>query len=192
MKLTDSEKGVLLMGAREAIQSMFIDLIPTTIDYVFYPHLKEKMGAFVTLIKDNALRGCIGYLQSDMTLYETVCESAKHAAFNDPRFQAVTNEEIPKLFLEISVLSPMMSISDLEEIEIGVHGLSLDHEGYRAVLLPQVAVENNYNIPQFLNALCEKAGLPPFTWQDTYLNIKVFTADIFSELGKRRRTYEYI
>ncbi|MFO7447098.1 MAG: AmmeMemoRadiSam system protein A [Ignavibacteriaceae bacterium] len=192
MKLSESEKGVLILAAREAIQSLFLEIISPIIDYTYYPNLKEKRGAFVTLIQSNKLRGCIGYLQSDMSLFETVCEAAKQSAVNDPRFPPVTYDEISKIFVEISVLSPLEKISNYEQIELGVHGLMLEEGQYRSVLLPQVAVEHNYNHSQFLNALCEKAGLPPFAWENDILNIKVFTAEVFSEMGNRKRTYERI
>jgi AmmeMemoRadiSam system protein A len=192
MKLSESDKGVLILSAREAIQSLFMDIVAPVIDYAYYPNLKNKMGAFVTLIKNGRLRGCIGYLYSDMTLFQTVCEAAKQAAVNDPRFPPLTYDEVIKVFLEISVLSPMEPISSYEQIELGVHGLMLEEGPYRSVLLPQVAAEHKFTLEQFLNALCEKAGMPPYSWQSDLLNIKVFTAQVFSEFGNRKKTYERI
>jgi len=81
--------------------------------------------------------------------------------------------------IEISVLSTFDPIESYEEIEVGKHGLLLE-EGGRAVLLPQVATEQNYNRSQFLTALCHKAGLYGDYWKERMLNIKVFTANVFS------------
>jgi AmmeMemoRadiSam system protein A len=192
MNLSESDKGVLILGAREAIQSLFVGAVSPVIDYAFYPNLKNKMGAFVTLIKDNLLRGCIGYLISEKPVYQTVCEAAKQAAVNDPRFPPLTYPELGKIYIEISVLSPMQKIESYQDIEIGVHGIMLEEGRYRAVLLPQVAVEQNFSREQFLSALCEKAGMPDYSWESGLLNIKTFTAQVFSEFGNRKRTNEQL
>ncbi len=85
-----------------------------------------------------------------------------------------------KIKIEISVLSLFEPINSYDEIELGKHGLLME-EGGRAVLLPQVATENNYTREQFLTALCHKAGLYGEYWKETKLKLKVFTATIFSE-----------
>ena len=87
-------------------------------------------------------------------------------------------------------LSPFYPINDYEEIKIGLHGLLLDEEGIRALLLPQVATEHNFTLQQFLNAICQKAGIDSYTWQKRKLKLKVFTAIIFSEERKRKETYD--
>ena len=191
MELTEETKGILMLAARDAIQSLFSEKRPPIIDYTYYPDLlKQGFGVFVTIIVNDQLRGCIGYITSNMSLFDTVCDSAIQAASNDPRFYPIAEEELPNTNIEISVLSPLMDITSYDQIQIGEHGLVLEDEYYRAVLLPQVAVDNNYDIEQFLTALCEKAGIEPYSWKTENLNIKVFTAAIFSEMGSRRRTYE--
>ncbi|MCL5030465.1 MAG: AmmeMemoRadiSam system protein A [Bacteroidetes bacterium] len=191
MELSEETKGILMLAARDSIQSLFSEKRPPVIDYTYYPDLlKQGFGVFVTIIVDNQLRGCIGYITSSMSLFDTVCDSAIQAASNDPRFFPIAEEELPHVNIEISVLSPLMDITSYDQIQIGQHGLVLEDEYYRAVLLPQVAIENKYDVEQFLTALCEKAGIQPYSWKTDNLNIKVFTASIFSELGSRRRTYE--
>ncbi len=122
-------------------------------------------------------------------MFETICEAAVQSAFRDPRFLPVSEEEIEQLEIEISVLSPAKKINGYEEIEIGKHGLILNHLGRRGLLLPQVASENNFNRDRFLCAICEKAGFEPYLWQKNKLNIEVFTAEIFSEEGERKSSY---
>lgn len=191
MNLSEESKGVLMLAARDSIQSLFGGNLPPVIDYTYYPELSQVgPGAFVTLLLDNELRGCIGYITSEMTIFDTVCESAKQAATNDPRFYPLMEDEVSKIDIEISVLSALTSISSYSQIQIGVHGLVLDEELNRGLLLPQVAVENHFDVPQFLSALCEKAGLNPYAWEERVLNIQTFTADVFSEAGKRKRLYE--
>ena len=189
MELSSEEKSVLLKAARDSIKSVFDEIEIPSPDYQKYPSLKIRSGAFVTLTVKRNLRGCIGYIFAEMGLFETVCEAAVQAAFRDPRFLPVSAEEVEQLEIEISVLSPSKKINGYEEIEIGKHGLILNHLGRRGLLLPQVAPENNFNRDRFLCAICEKAGFEPYLWQKQKLNIEVFTAEIFSEEGERKRSY---
>ena len=180
MELTYDEREIILKAARQSILSTFGEVEKPEINYTTYPLLKQKTGAFVTLKIDKELRGCIGYIIAIEPLFDTICESAQAAAFNDPRFNKLTREEFDKIKIEISVLSPFKPIKNYEEIEIGKHGLLLD-EGGRAVLLPQVATENNYTREQFLTALCHKAGMYGEYWKERMLKINVFKATVFSE-----------
>jgi AmmeMemoRadiSam system protein A len=192
MQISEEIKGVLLMAARDAIRSLFGESHPLIIDYSFYPQLLDKnAGVFVTLTQNHELRGCIGYLEnSGMTLYDAICEAAKHAAINDPRFYPVNQQEVPDLNIEISILSSSTPIEDYSEIQVGVHGLLLKEGNKQGLLLPQVATENSFTLQQFLTAICQKAGVDSYLWQTKMLNIKIFTAAVFSEAGKREKTYE--
>lgn len=180
MELSNEEKEILLKAARESILEEFSECDVTKIDYKAYPKLKMELGAFVTLKINEELRGCIGYIIAQKPLFETIVETAKHAAFGDPRFPELSRDEVDEITIEISVLSQFEPIKSYDEIEIGKHGLLLE-EGGRAVLLPQVSTEQNYNREQFLTALCHKAGLYGQYWKERMLNIKVFTALVFSE-----------
>jgi len=186
MEFSDDEKNVLLKAARDSIKAVFGEVEEPLIDFEKYPSLKIKAGAFVTLTIRNELRGCIGYILAETTLFETVCDAARQAAFRDPRFLPLSYPELNQIEIEISVLSIPHRIDSYDEIEIGKHGLILTHSGRRGLLLPQVATENGYNTEAFLCAVCEKAGFEPFLWQKQKLNIDVFTADIFSEEGERK------
>lgn len=181
MEISAQEKKILLKTARESIQSAFVEISSPSADYSIYPDLKVNAGAFVTLTVGEKLRGCIGYIYSPSSLFDTVCNAARQAAFSDPRFRPLSADELPHVKIEISVLSPPESISCYDEIKLGTHGLILEEPDRRALLLPQVAAKNNLNLNQFLAALCEKAGLSPEYYMMKKLNIKVFTASIFSE-----------
>ena len=183
MELSTEEKRILLKAARESILKEFDGAKLHKIDYKAYPKLEMELGAFVTIKIDNELRGCIGYIFAQKPLFETIIEAAKHSAFDDPRFQQLSKDEFKKIVIEISVLSLFEPIKNYDEIEVGKHGLLLE-EGGRAVLLPQVATEQNFNRSQFLTALCHKAGLYGSYWKERMLNIKVFTALVFSEEEK--------
>lgn len=190
MELSEKIKGILLLAARESIRSKFDDTDPPVIDYEKYPSMKTKCGAFVTLTIDGGLKGCIGYVTSEMSLFDTVCEAARQAAFSDPRFMPLQREELSSVDIEISVLSVPEPIDVYDEIDIGKHGLILNEGNYRGLLLPQVATENNFDLSQYLSAICQKSGLPSGYWKDNKLNLEVFTANIFSEIGNRKKTNE--
>lgn len=180
--LTGREKRELLHIAREAIKSYLRD--KRTPDIKTGPgNLAGKNGVFVTLKENNDLRGCIGSVSPDTPLYLTVAEMAVEAAVNDPRFSPVRGSELDKIEIEISVLSSFEDVEDIEEIEIGKHGL-LIRKGFNAgLLLPQVPVEFNWDRKTFLEQLCLKAGLSgeAYKTKGEPGMIRKFTAVVFSE-----------
>jgi AmmeMemoRadiSam system protein A len=192
MTTSEEEKSILLHAAREAIRSLYDNEVKfSVVDFNYYSELKKKgAGAFVTLTKNGKLRGCVGYITSIKPLFDTVIDAAQNSAVNDPRFSPLREEELSHIDIEVSILSPPESFSGYDSIIIGKHGLLLDEDHYRSVLLPQVAIEHNFTVSDFLSALCEKAGLERNAWVNEILDIKVFTAEIISELGKRIKTYE--
>lgn len=143
------------------------------------PLLKENRGAFVTIHKKGQLRGCIGYIEAFKPLYKTIEEMAEAAAFRDPRFSPVTEKELQELDIEISVLTPLKKITDINEIEVGKHGIYIKKGWYSGLLLPQVATENGWDRQTFLEHTCLKAGLPSNAWKDKDTEIYIFSADIF-------------
>jgi AmmeMemoRadiSam system protein A len=142
-----------------------------------HPVLREPRAAFVTLKTKGSLRGCIGRLYPLDPLYRTVADCAVAAASRDYRFDSVTVEELPDIELEISVLGPMEPIEDVGQIEVGTHGLYIEKDSYKGLLLPQVAVEHNLNRERFLELTCRKAGLPLDAWKQG-ATIQIFSAQI--------------
>jgi AmmeMemoRadiSam system protein A len=125
------------------------------------------------------LRGCIGSFDTGQPLYKTVQEMAEAAAFRDPRFRPVREDELPYIELEISVLTPLSQITEPEQIEVGLHGIMI-RKGFQAgLLLPQVATERNWDRVTFLEETCRKAGLPKDAWKDEDAEIYVFSANVF-------------
>ena len=117
---------------------------------------------------------------------DAVVEAAKAAAFADPRFLPLKQEEISKIKLEISVLTEPKEIlvkgqDILKEIKIGEDGLIMQFSGFSGLLLPQVAVEQKWNVLDFLRATCSKAGLPSEIWMNPNAHIYKFQAQVFSE-----------
>lgn len=143
------------------------------------PILKENRGAFVTIQKRGQLRGCIGYIEGHGPLHKTIEEMAEAAAFRDPRFTPVTEKELPEIEIEISVLTPLKKIIDVNEIQVGKHGIIIKKGGFSGVLLPQVATDYGWDRKTFLEHTCQKAGLPPNAWKDKDTEIYIFSADIF-------------
>ncbi len=143
--------------------------------------LKENRGAFVTIHKKGQLRGCIGFIKGYEPLYKTVEKMAAEAAFRDPRFPPVKEKELPELDIEISVLTPLRKITDINEIEVGKHGIYIMKGGWSGLLLPQVATEYGWDREEFLNHACLKAGLPASRWRSPGVAISTFTTETFSD-----------
>ena len=143
------------------------------------PILKENRGAFVTIQKKGQLRGCIGYIEGRGPLHKTIEEMAEAAAFRDPRFTPVKEKELPDLEIEISVLTPLQKITDVDEIEVGKHGIYIKKGWNSGLLLPQVATDYGWDRLTFLEHTCQKAGLPQNAWKERNTEIYIFSADIF-------------
>ncbi|PKN71915.1 MAG: AMMECR1 domain-containing protein [Deltaproteobacteria bacterium HGW-Deltaproteobacteria-10] len=180
MELTPKEKELLLDIAIKTISGKVNNRLPMiTVDSVT---LQEKRGAFVTLKKRGHLRGCIGYIKAVKPLWETVQEMAVAAAFHDPRFPSLQADELKDLSVEISVLSPLQRIKNINEIEVGKHGLYIVRGYNSGLLLPQVAVEYGWDRETFLRETCHKAGLPSEEWMDKETEIYIFSADYFGDV----------
>lgn len=178
--LNKDEKQFLLNLARKSIYTYLKNQKREKEDY-FSMNLKTHSGAFVTLHLRGALRGCIGYVKAFKPVQDAIADLAISAAFNDPRFPALTEEEYPKIDLEISVLTPLQKISDLSEIEIGRDGLLIKNGFNEGLLLPQVATEYGWDASAFVEQTCHKAGLQADAWQKEETEIFSFSAIIFDE-----------
>ena len=186
MQLNQGDKELLIKVARASIQAHLQNqAVPPLKEMP--PELCQPRGVFVTLQRQGRLRGCIGYLEAVKPLFQAVQEMAAAAAFHDPRFQPLGQDELADLEIEISVLSPMRLIKNVEEIKVGEHGLYVQRGLDRGLLLPQVAVEYHWDRTTFLQQTCCKACLPADAWKDPATRIYVFSADIFSEHPAKTR-----
>ncbi len=153
------------------------------------PVFHERRGLFVTLstFPMGELRGCIGFSEPHYPLGEGIARAAWLAAREDPRFPAVTAEEVPHLLIEVSVLSPLERIvhrtpDDLvREVQIGRDGLVVIESGTSGLLLPQVPVDEGWTVKEFLSGVCVKAGLSPAAWTRPGPRFWRFTSAIFTE-----------
>ena len=134
---------------------------------------KERTGGvFVTINKKGQLRGCIGNVISHQLVINNVQEMALQAAFHDPRFPPVQEDELKDLEYEVTIMHPPVLIKDIKEIEVGKHGLIIECDGQKGLLLPQVATEHGWDVITFLKHTCWKAGLDVNAWQ--YARTKIF------------------
>jgi len=179
MELTDQEKARLLEIARRTIESYLKD--GTTPEFDVPEKFRQPGAAFVTLNKNERLRGCIGQTRAVQPLYKTISYCAVQAAVADPRFQPVSLYELDDIDIEISVLTPLQKVRSPEEIKVGRDGLMISRGGYRGLLLPQVAAEYGWNRTEFLEQTCRKAGLPPDAYLSDEAEIFRFQAIIFEE-----------
>lgn len=144
---------------------------------------EEFGGVFVTLKTAGRLRGCIGRFRSDADLTTTVQQMAL-ASLEDPRFRdlPVTADELPRMHIEISVLSPMERTRDPLSLKLGEHGIYIRQGTATGCFLPQVATEQHWDKETFLSRCCAgKAMLPPDAWKDPACEVHLFTAEVFGE-----------
>jgi len=177
--LNSADRKLLLQLAREAITAA-VTTGKIKVHEVTEARLLGPQGCFVTIKRQGALRGCIGNFSSDKPLYLLVQEMAASAATRDPRFYPMKEEDLTEFDLEISVLSPLNKISSPEEVVVGKHGLYLEKNFSRGVLLPQVALEHGWDKETFLNQTALKAGLKKDDWKEG-ADIYRFTAEVFGE-----------
>jgi uncharacterized protein (TIGR00296 family) len=148
----------------------------------------RKTGAFVTLntYPDHELRGCIGYPEPHFSLKDSLINAAEGAT-RDPRFPRLKENELDKVVVEVSLLTPpeLIKVNNpkeyLDKVKIGRDGLIIEHSFFRGLLLPQVPVEWKWDVETYLSHTCMKAGLYPDAWLDRMTKLYRFEAEIFSE-----------
>jgi MEMO1 family protein len=180
-ELTEEDKKNLLSVARKTIVSYITkNKIPDFDPKDFSENINKKCGAFVTLHKDGKLRGCIGRFSEDGSLINVVKDMAISSSTQDSRFPRVTPDEIDDLDIEISVLTPMIKIESIDEIELGKHGVYIKKGWTTGTFLPQVATETGWTLDEFLGHCSrDKAGIGWTGWKKA--DIYIYEAIIFSE-----------
>ncbi len=179
LPLSNQERRLLLGIARTAVRSYLTDT-PAEKSGALSPSLSTECGVFVSIHREAQLRGCIGRIESEGPLYEVTAECAVSAAVSDPRFPPVRIEELEGLRFEISVLSVLQKVEAPDKLEVGRHGLLVEKDGRRGLLLPQVATEYGWDRAEFLSETCVKAGLSREAWQEG-AQIFSFEALVFGE-----------
>jgi len=180
-ELSAEERRILLRVARGAIEARLTSGRQPPRPAAG-PVLERPQGAFVTLTRrvDGDLRGCIGLLEPQQPLVDTVARAAVAAATEDERFDPVTRDELGGIAVEISVLGPLAPVKP-EDVEVGRHGLLIRSGVRQGLLLPQVATEHGWDLVTFLGRTCVKAGLPEDAWRKPGVEIRAFTAEVFGE-----------
>lgn len=177
--LTARDREVLLSVARRSLEARVRRelLMPPAPDGA----LDLRCGAFVSIhTRTGGLRGCLGRLQPDAPLAHTVHDLAALVSDSDPRFEPVQTSELEQLDIEISVLTPEQPVASIDEVEVGRHGLIVEHGRRRGLLLPQVPTELGWDRLTFVEHTCLKAGLARDAWQRG-ARVLVFEADVFGE-----------
>jgi AmmeMemoRadiSam system protein B/AmmeMemoRadiSam system protein A len=183
-QLNEHERQLLLQLARRTVTAVLNGEAPPKVDPAELPAALRKDGAcFVTLENHGELRGCIGNMRAVGPLYQAVIVNAVSSCTRDYRFanNPVTAQELSRIDIEISYLTPMQRVKETSDIVIGRDGLYIVLGGNRGVLLPQVAYERGWTRDQFLAQTCRKAGLPLAAWKDPAAQIYSFEAEVFGE-----------
>lgn len=181
IELNREQQIKLLQLARKTISGKLG--IDEGIDTFDFPDeiFKEETGAFVTIHLNGKLRGCIGYIQGVKPIPETVIEVSLSSAFKDPRFIPLSEKEYRNIEIEISIMSPIEHVADIDDIVVGRDGLIISKGHNRGLLLPQVPVEQGWDKAEFLTHTCLKGGLQGDSWKKEGVKIEKFSAQVFSE-----------
>jgi len=186
-RLSDSDGVVLVKTARKAVTEFLSNGNRMKLESDLEEKFSFNSGVFVTLNNSDGLRGCIGFPMPEKKLSHAIIEGAIAAATEDPRFPSVKTIELNDIVFEVTVLTPPVEIdvSDpmeyLEKIKVGRDGLIIRHSFSSGLLLPQVPVEYGWNVEEFLQHTCEKAGLERDTWKNESVKIERFEGIIFKE-----------
>jgi len=179
--LSEEARADLLRLARGTLEARFRSEPPPRLASDRSETFGQPRGLFVSLHEGSRLRGCIGTLAPAGDLTGVVSEFALRAAFEDPRFPPLTEEELSRCRIEISVLTAPRPIGGPDEVEIGRDGLIIEAEGRRGLLLPQVATDHGFDAERFLAEVARKAGLRPAAWKNPETRLWAFRAEVFSE-----------
>lgn len=181
MIFSEEEEKYLLALARKSIENKLLN--KQTAPKFIYPKLKVNQSCFVTLQKEcGDLRGCIGNILPFEELESNVIHNAVNAAFKDPRFVPLSSlSELKDLRIDISVLSIPKDINSYREIKLGEDGIILIKDNSQAVFLPQVPIEQGWNLETTLTYLSNKAGLISTAWKDASCKFKVFNSTLIKE-----------
>lgn len=191
--LPAEDRSTLLRLARQAVElaaagkpgpALRLEDLP---EVLHTPH-----ATFITLTSNGDLRGCIGALQASLPLAQDVLVHARAAATEDFRFRPVRPEETPDIEIEISILSDPVPLEygDADDLMArlrpGIDGVILTSGLHRATFLPQVW-EKVTQPHQFLDLLCEKAGLPRRAWRTGHLDVLTYQVESFQETPAAER-----
>ena len=186
-QLSDSDGVILVRTARKAVTEFLSNGNRMKLELDLEEKFSFNSGVFVTLNNSDGLRGCIGFPMPEKKLSHAIIEGAIAAATEDPRFSSVKTNELNGIVFEVTVLTPPVEIdvSDpmeyLEKIKVGRDGLIIRHSFSSGLLFPQVPVEYGWNVEEFLQHTCEKAGLERNTWKNEDVKIEKFEGIIFKE-----------
>jgi len=188
-KIPLEEGDSLVKTARKIVTEFLKNGVRINLEEKFRDKFSFHSGVFVTLNDPSGLRGCIGFPLPDKKLYNALEDAAIAAATEDPRFNPVRFEELESITFEVTVLTPPKKIEVKEpqeyltKIKLGQDGLIVKYGFNSGLLLPQVAMEYGWNVKEFLEHTCEKAGLPKDYWMKPGIEIKKFEGMVFKELS---------
>ena len=186
-RLSDSDGVLLIKIARMAVTEFLSNGKRMKLESEDEKKFSFNSGVFVTLNNADGLRGCIGFPMPDKKLSHGIIDAAIAAATEDPRFSPVKSNELNDIVFEVTVLTPPVEITVtdpieyLEKIKVGRDGLIIRNSFSSGLLLPQVPIEYGWNVEEFLQHTCEKAGLKKDAWKNEKVKIEKFEGIVYKE-----------
>jgi uncharacterized protein (TIGR00296 family) len=187
MSLSNHDGEILVRTARTVVTEYLKTRKKSILQEDFKSKFSYNSGVFVTLNKEENLRGCIGFPTPIKKLYQSLVDAAIASATEDPRFPPVQYDELNEISFEVTILTQpeevkvTNTLEYLSKIKVGKDGLIVKWEFGSGLLLPQVPIEYGWNEEEFLNHTCEKAGAPPDCWRRKSTIILRFEGIVFRE-----------
>lgn len=166
--LLDCARAALAVATGARPPAFLQDVVDATVG------LDQPGRAFVTLTEGDRLRGCMGTLDPERSMRDSVVTAATLAALDDPRFRTVTADELPGIHVAVSVMGPSRPFRSVEAFRPGIDGVIVQRDWHAALLLPEVAPEFGWDAVGMLDAVCRKAGLPTNAWADRGTRVLTF------------------
>jgi len=176
MPLSPEDKKNLVKLARNSISLYFKN------QETEKPHFIERFGVFVNIEKNNKLRGSIGFPDPIMSLAQAVSDGARCAAFLDPKFPPLKENELNEVTFQVSFLTKSRPIKELKEIDIKKHGIVVEYMGYKGMILPHELPKDS-TLESTLSLVCEKADLPSDFWKEPCVKISIFETEVYKEVA---------
>lgn len=182
----EKDRADILSLARKSVESNIAKVNQNIDANALGEVFKEEFPAFVTINKRNGagefeLRACMGHIIGSQNLRDEIISTARMASTEDNRFGAVNQSELSELKYDVTVLSRFKKIVDVNEIEIGKHGIYIRKGRNSGLFLPQVPVEQGWDIIKYLVNICYKAGLPHTAITEYDCEIYIFEAVVIEE-----------
>ena len=179
MKISNDQRKGIMSLAKLSVRSVLVGAsIPRM--HQLTELFAQKVGNFVTIESEGKLRSFACDPLPEEPLGIALIETARNAVLeNSQTNQALNAEDFDNLRVIVSLMDQICPLNEPDQIQIGIHGVIVQHEGKISALLPEFVSDQETSPEELLACCCEKIKLPGNTWKNPETNVWVFTAENF-------------